>query len=367
MNANELPPQVAWNSKDHDRERVMSIAGIDSLPISDEVRVQVDSAGNPQGLVETFSTDMLEENLATMESGKYALSKDIRDRATEEAVIKVLQEFGSYALSPELESLFPGLDKTAPENYRLMNSRLKIYIIPDLDFIKFDKAIHGTDYATGTAGFTAISVEPTQYPLAERVVLVNVGEKSLIVLSEGDPSNSYIGPIPPSTANTERLRTDIEHRVVHEVVHSFRVGNDLPHGLREGITEWYTQGIIQGDLTDENYFAKPDASLAYRYETEAVSLLLTAMLENGIELDKINKAFISRDKTAKIELSAFLASRYGLEEAQRIFDWRYRKGEQALKHIIGLEAKQESKLGDFLRAFANKDTLEQVAQDYYSE
>jgi len=194
-----------------------------------------------------------------------------------------------------------------------------------------------------------------------------VGEKSLIVLSEGDPSNSYIGPIPPSTANTERLRTDIEHRVVHEVVHSFRVGNDLPHGLREGITEWYTQGIIQGDLTDENYFAKPDASLAYRYETEAVSLLLTAMLENGIELDKINRAFISRDKTAKIELSAFLASRYGLEEAQRIFDWRYRKGEQALKHIIGLEAKQESKLGDFLRAFANKDTLEQVAQDYYSE
>ncbi len=71
-----LPPQVNWDptkpegyrvvADDRDRERVRSIADLDSLPLSDGARVAIDASGNGQGIIETYSSDNLEEDLANM-------------------------------------------------------------------------------------------------------------------------------------------------------------------------------------------------------------------------------------------------------------------------------------------------------------
>jgi len=185
-----------------------------------------------------------------------------------------------------------------------------------------------------------------------------MGEKRLIVVAEGDPTNSYIGPIPAKEEIVQRLSRELEAKLIHELVHNFDVGEGLPKKMKEGVVEWYTQGIATGDVTDDNYYKKPKIPLAYYRETEAVSLLLTALLDNKMmDIDTVDKALISGDKTARIQLAGAITKRYSLEEAERIMTWGYKSGRQALAHIVGLEARQDSQLGKFLRTFGDKDLI----------
>lgn len=332
-----------------------SIADIKSLPLDDEVRIQTDDAENPKGLVETYSTDTLEEDVANMElSGKYVLSEELRRETIKTATVKVLQEIGPYIPKEKLQLLFPGINLDSLVDYDIENSRLRFYILPDEDYRIFHGLLNASTKPSGSGGFTSVGVRPAQYPLVDTITTVNMGEKRIIVVAEGDPSNSYIGPIPASEKITKQLQAELEAKLVHEIIHNFDVAEGLPKKMKEGIVEWYTQGIARGDITNENYYEKSDIPLAYYYDTEAVSYMLTAMLENGVELDTIYKAFISGDKSAGVELSAFLVKRYGIEEATKILEWQYKNGRQALSHIISLEAVQDSRLGKFLRDFGNR-------------
>ncbi len=185
-----------------------------------------------------------------------------------------------------------------------------------------------------------------------------MGEKRLIVVAEGNPTNSYIGPIPAENEIVQRLSRELEAKLIHELVHTFDVGEGLPGRMKEGVVEWYTQGIATGDVTDDNYYEKPKIPLAYYWETEAVSFLLTALLDSGmVGVDTVNRAFVSGDKTARIQLAGTITKRYGLEETERIMAWGYKSGRQALAHIVGLEARQDSQLGKFLRTFGDKDLI----------
>jgi len=146
-----LPPQVNWDptkpegyrvvADDSDRERVRSIADLDSLPLSDEARVEIDALGNGQGIIETYSSDNLEEDLANMElTGRYTLPEKVRNETVKSAVAKVLQELSPYIPQEKLNLLFPGLNLTSIEDYDLSNSRIRFHILPDDDY----KALHQT-------------------------------------------------------------------------------------------------------------------------------------------------------------------------------------------------------------------------------
>lgn len=363
-NPQDLPKH---KPSDREGERLVSIAGLNSQPINDHLRLHTDSKGEPQGLIELWSSDKLEEDLAAMEIGEHVLPESVRNQAVKDAFTKVLQEFGSYAPEANLYRLFPGLDKTHPENYEVKDSNIKVFILPDADYIALDRALKGTKQATRSGGFACLSATSAAYPLVEKVFKVNMAAKDLIVVAEGNPGNSYIGPIPMRPDIEKKMQRALEAKLIHEVVHIFGIGNNLPRGLREGVVEWYAQGMARGSLTDEDYFNESDIDVAYEPETEAVSILFATMMEHGVELETITRAFISEDRTARIQVAAFLADRYSREDATRVFDWDYINGGQALTHIVNLEARQNSELGEFLRTFADKDILKLGMEDYLSQ
>ncbi len=364
-----LPPQVNWDptrpeglrvvANDRDRERVKSIADLDSRPLSDEARMEIDALGNERGIIETFSSDTLEEDLANMElTGRYALPEKMRNETIKSAVTKVLQELGPYIPQEKLNLLFPGLDLASVEGYDLSNSRIRFHILPDDDYKVLHQTLNGGKGTSGSGGFTPVGISPAVYPLADTITAVNMGEKRPIIVAEGDPTNSYIGPIPAKDEIVQQLKRDLEAKLIHELLHNFDVGEGLPKKMKEGVVEWYTQGIVAGDITDENYYEKPKVPLAYFRETEAVSLLLTALIDSKmVDIDTVDKALVSGDKTARIQLAGSITKRYSLEEAERILTWGYRSGRQALAHIVGLEARQDSQLGEFLRTFGDKDLV----------
>ncbi|MBU0650219.1 hypothetical protein KJ605_00200 [Patescibacteria group bacterium] len=322
---------------DHDTEKIYSITGLHSQPLNDTTRVATDKAGNPLGLIEMGSADMIEEDLALAERGEYFLPESIRDRAVKNAFSGVLRELGPYVPKERFNRLFPGLDGKNPETYDLRNSRLSIHIIPDEDFAEFDKAINGSIKATGMDGFTAVEAETTQYPLAGKVVSINMGTKELIVAAETDIAVPFLKLNPATAPTLEQLESNLEITLIHEIAHNFGTGEGLPTRLTEGITEWYAQMIASKEMGNGSLVEMPGRLIAYRQTTKAVALLFSTMLKNGVGLDTINRAFVSQDEKAKMTLSTFLANRYGLEDARKIFSWEYETGENALEHISDLE------------------------------
>ncbi len=338
-------------------KEVLDKTGLESKPINDYLRHH-ESEERGTILINLDSDSMLEEDIAQVEKGNTILDASRHTEIVEASFSDTLKTLGGYIPQEKLQRLFPKLDMNNLDSYDFSLSKIKVFILSNDSYEFFNSNLYPDKDAKSSGGFTKSTVRSNSGVSGRNEMRVDMSEKKIIVVKElPEPVKDRIertnGKLPRELTDAEKdlVALNIKATVVHELLHDLDVSIYLPKPLNEGITEWYAQQVTYGEVKDEDIFEERGVWIGYKRETEAVSILINAMLENGINMDVIDKAFLSNNEEATKEVSDFLESRYGVEQVGKIINWEFESPRKSLQFIVDLEAKQDSNIGKFLRNY----------------
>lgn len=347
------------NNEELFKEKVSEISGI---PTSDLVRRNetIFLGDNEEGSVDVIITSFsqLEEDLSMMDLEETILDKEEYKEILAGVCYELVKKIGEYVPEDKIHRLFPGLDLSAIDSYDFSRSKIKLFVLSPDDYqTVFSEMFPDRKKETsGGRAFLPNTVGKGIY--VNKEIGVDLSENKLIILNErmrktkdlfynenddrGDTENI-------SDEKKEMLRDHIKRVTAHELIHLVDVATDLPQQLREGITEWYAQQIINHWYDSEESVTTENFPVGYSDITPGISILFNSAMESGVDGSIVDKAFISNDKQSRQEIYNRLSLRYGEEAAEKIWNWSFKKREDPLKYIADLESKQDSKMGEFLR------------------
>jgi hypothetical protein len=345
-------------SHDELAQKIKTLTGLEK-PLSSDSDYVREYESDRVGVirVEVFANDQEEEDIAQMEKIRTLFSQKEHQEIIHSAFINTLQEIGQFVPRAKMERLFPGLDINNPDwasQYDFNSAKIRVFVLSAYSFEEFMDESHpeneGDNQRLG--GFTSAEVRSHLNEEGPVRMKIDLTRKKVIVLKEVQKDAQDELKIKKdqwlSRVFTEKekevIKTSLEETMVHELVHLFDVASDMPQPLMEGITEWYAQRIINRDLP--NYYARSKTEASYKYETGAVSILMIAMLENGLSLEEIDKAFIGKDQQEADKVAAFLRGRYGEKNLRKIMDLNFKDSKDFNNFLIGLEVKQGSDFGN---------------------
>jgi hypothetical protein len=343
-------------SPDELSKKVKAVIGLETNPVFDNLRVhESDEMGNI--MVEAFSDSQLEEDISQMEKTKTLLEEKELKEIIQSAFVDTLLEIGSAIPKDKLERLFPGLDISNPDfpdQYDFNTAVIRVYILSSESYGLLKETIHpGMETNETSGGFATSEVQKSSSKDGTWEIHLNLSEKKNIILREVQPPIKYIGDqmTEANRSLTERekdlIKLYLKSAVIHELIHNLDVATELPRPFKEGITEWYTQRIINHDL--EEPFEPNKIVASYNFEIGSVSILMIGLIENGFNLEQIDKAFVSQDGQEQNKIIKFFKSRYGEEEAMRIINWKFHGSKEAFDFVKGLEIKAGSDYGNLIK------------------
>lgn len=338
--------------------KVLDKTGIESTRINDYLRYH---ASEERGavIIRLASDAMLEEDLSNLEKSETLLSDSEHTKIVHESFKETLRMIGSYVPLEKLQRLFPGLDLASLDTYDFSLAKIRVFILSNESFFDPLGINYNPNHSKYTGGFATPTVQSQLGRIVKAETDVDLGDRKVVIIQELLHSTKsrlegMHGKFPRTLTKKEKdlIAHDIRTIVVHELIHDLDVATDLPEPFMEGITQWYTQQkIVNQNVLENDELEDEDASVGYPEETEGVSILMTAMLENGVSMDIIDKAFVSADAGSRQQILDFLIKRYGTDQAEKIMEWDFKSRRESLKFIIDLESRQDSKLGKFLRDF----------------
>jgi hypothetical protein len=310
--------------------------------------------------VEVIANDQLEEDISQMEKTRTLLSEKEHQQIIHSAFIDTLQEIGQFVPQSKLERLFPGLDLNNSNwvsQYDFDSAKIRVFVLSSYSFEEFmdESRPENEEDNQGLGGFTSAEVRSYLKEEGPVRMRVDLTKKKIIVLKEVQKDAQDELKIKKtqwlSRVFTEKekevIKTSLKEVMVHELIHLLDVASEMPQPLMEGVTEWYAQRIINRDLP--NYYERSKVEPSYKYETGAVSILMIAMLDNGFNLEDIDKAFVGKDEQEANKVGKFLKDRYGEENVRKIMNLNF-KGSKAFNNfLIGLEIKQGSDFGELMK------------------
>ncbi len=360
MNTENLP-HLEETAENYMSEKILKETGLDSKPVNDQLHYHESDEHGPT-LIRTLSTDILEEDMAQMERHETLLDESTHKKIVEESFRDTLRILGEYVPSERLQNLFPGITLNDLDSYDFSLSKVKVSVLESNDFAFLaNEFFADKQNAKGVAGFTVDDRSKRSRSVAETERDIFLGEKKLIVVAElysgvKKRMEEDGGKFPRELTESEEsfITNNLKFAIVHEFIHNLNVATDLPTPLREGITDWYAHQVVEGEMNDDNFFIKDNLLPGYAPEAECVSILVNAMQEGGVELETIDKAFISSDANSRSEVVDFISNRYGQQAQERIMKWDFKSPSEAINYITDLESKQDSDIGRFLRTYKRK-------------
>lgn len=306
------------------------------------------------------SSSILEEDLSQIAGGETFFDEATHKRIIRDALRETVRFVGKYVPQDRLNEIFPGFKLEDIDIYDFLHTKISVFILSDKTFNEF-WSTYIPDVKWVPDGYTATpsSFSPKgQFELPS--IFLDLSERKIIVAKE-----VYAATLEkvkkehkvPGAVLSEKDRRIIELNlkllIAHESLHILNVAWDLPRPFKEGVVEWYAQQIIESSSGD--YFYKNKRTqIKNPHETEGISILMTAMLENGVSRDTVDRALIASDREARGEIRDFLSNRYGKEATDRILAWDFESTTKSLRFIMSLESRQDSDIGRFLRAYGSK-------------
>jgi len=336
---------------------ILEKTGLESRPINDYLQYH-ESEERGGVVIQIFSESMLEEDLSQMEKSETILDRDRLSQVVKESFRDALKMLGDYFPQEKMQSFFPGLKLSALDSYDFSQARTKVFVLSNDDFNFFNSNLHpdrDKRSSVGSASSTA-QLYPGSFVTTE--MQVDLSEKKVIVIKELPEATKDLlertsGKLPRELKDSEKdlIALNVKATTVHEFLHNFDVAAGLPRLLKEGIIEWYAQQVANGEVREGDIFEDKGIWVGYQRETEGVSILIDAMLESGVSIDMVNRAFISSDTKSRQQVKDFLTERYGSEQAEKIWRWKFEPPKESLQFIVDLESKQDSNIGKFLKTY----------------
>ncbi|MBN1462411.1 MAG: hypothetical protein JW922_01875 [Paludibacteraceae bacterium] len=338
-------------------KEILEKTGLESRPINDSL--YFDESEERGGVIIKLDSDsMLEEDLSQMEKGETILEAGRHTQLVRESFRDTLKMLGGYIPQDKLQRLFPGLDLADLESYDFSLSKIRVFVLSNETYDFFNSNLYPDRDKKVSGGFTRPTVSTYSGSFVTTEMQVDMSEKKVVVIRElHDATKERIekekGKLPRELTDTEKdlIALNIKATITHEFLHDLDVSMDLPKPLREGITEWYAQQVANGEVGVNDVIEDKGIWVGYKNETEGVSILMTAMLESGVDMDTIDKAFLTSDAESRKQVVNFLTNRYGTEQAERIMGWKFESPRKSLQFIVDLESKQNSEIGRFLKAY----------------
>lgn len=336
---------------------VLDKTGLESKRINDYLRYH-ESEEQGGVIIKLESVDMFEEDLSKLEKGETLLNRDYHAQIIRKSFEDTLRMIGSYVPLEKLQRLFPGLDLASLDTYDFSLARIRVFVLSSEDYNFLRRTLYPNKNEKDSAGFTKPTLRSLPGMFVATEILVDLSEKKNVVVNElHEITKNYLeeqyGKLPRELTEAEMVLValNIKALIIHELMHNLDLATDLPGPLMEGVTEWYAHRIANDEVGENYTFEDRGMLVGYEDETEGVSILMMAMLENGISMDTIDKAFVSAEAQPQQQILDFLIKRYGTDQAKKIMEWDFKSPEESLQFIIDLESKQDSNLGEFLKTY----------------
>ncbi len=346
------------SSEEQFKEKVSEISGIpiDNLVRRDETIFMGDGEeGSVDVIITSFSN--LEEDISMMDLEATILSKEEHKKILQDVSYEIVKKIGEYVPQDKIQRLFPGLDLSEIDSYDFSRSKIKLFILSPNDYRTVFSEMYPSEKTEKTGGRVFIPNIVRKGIYVNKEIGVDLSENKLIIINERVPKTKenkqeYQIGISDDIKDVKDILSDHIRRVTaHELIHLLNVADGFPNPLKEGITEWYAQQIVNhwydkdGVVTNENF------PVGYSDITPCISILFNAAMESGIDGSVIDKAFISNDKQSRKQFYDYLFIRYGEESADKIWNWSFERKENPLKYIVDLESKKDSNIGRFLKKY----------------
>jgi hypothetical protein len=328
------------------KERIDSLVGQETNRVNDFTR-SGESEEEGTSIVTLESHSNLEEDLAQMNLKKPETSKETQKDISVEVYKSVLKTIGEYIPTNVLSHYFPGIDLNDLDNYPFERAKIRIFLLSKEAYKEVVNVLYPEEKDPKSLAFVRGQRNTVSTPVGN-LRMVDVSERSLIIVQETGQKLFDDEGIKFSEAEKNDLRTNIKLSEIHELLHILGVGRRLTKMFTEAVTEWYTNSICyqnSSDFINLNYSLRS----SYPYETRGITILNEVLLENDFTLEDIDLAFVSNDIAKLDSIKHFFSQRYGEDESQKIFEWNFMSSRQALNYIQDLEIKQNSKVGEFLR------------------
>lgn len=338
-------------------KEVLDKTGLDSKRINDYLRYH-ESEEQGGVIIRLESRNMLEEDLGQLGKGETLLDSNRHTKIIKDAFEDTLRILGNYVPKEKIQRLFPGLDLASLGTYDFSLSRIRVFILSSENYNFLNQALYPDKDKKSSGGFTVPTAIPFPGSFVTTEMQVDLSGKKIVVIKElHEITKNYLeeqyGKLPRELTEAEMVLValNIKAVIIHEIVHNLDVAIDLPNPLNEGVTEWYAQQIANQNISENNGFEDNGVPAGYPKETKGVSILMMAMLENGVSMDTIDRAFISADAQSRQQILDFLIKRYGVDQVEKIMKWDFKSPRESLKFIIDLESNQDSNLGEFLKTY----------------
>jgi len=341
-------------------EEILSKTGLESKPVNDSLFYH-ESEESGGIIIKVGADSMLEEDIAQMEKGETILNESMHHQVIQESFRDTLKTIGSYIPQDKLERLFPDLNLANLESYDFLSSKIKVFVLSynDYDFLYNNLYPNSKKKYTGGLALRTVATRPSSLSATE--MRVDMSENKVVIVRELQKhTKDYLEKtnvnLTRELAVEEKklISIQLKNTICHELLHTLDVSNDLPRRLNEGITEWYSQQIVNGNIRGNDATERSidkDIVVGYQSVTEGVSIMMSSMLESGVATNTINKAFISSDMESRQKVLDFFIKRYGKENTENIMGWKFESDKEFLQYITDLESNQDSDIGRFLRNY----------------
>jgi len=304
------------------------------------------------------SQDMLEEDLSQMETRQTLIGSEKIAYCTNSALFATLAFFGDKVDRKKLSRLLPDIDIAEVEKYDFSKSRIKFITLAHEDFENIAEACFPDKDSTLLPwAFTFMPEKHDSNSLAKTDIKIDISNKTFVILDEVPvvvkESLEKTGPWPRDLTQQDQdyILINLEACAVHEIIHTLDVGNDLPRPFCEAVTEWYKQQILREHYTEKEI--KEKTLVGYDASTEAVDILVTNLIKHGLGINDVDSAFIRGDSDSREHMLCVLKEHYGEKNADRIFNWDFKNGREALTSMLKFEhdyqRKQQEKPQDYCR------------------
>lgn len=351
INSEELLERLEQQSATADRtgEELQRRYNLESSPVNDFVRY-LDS--EELGAVEIIlrSDDALEFDLLTMETSEGVLSIEEISDVLQNGFEKTVKLVGDY-LSPKiLQKVFPGLDTKHPDSYDYKRGKTHFFVLTEEDYEYFYSSYRPYSKRV-LGGFTRLDIKKESDPNFNQRYLVNLSERSLVVIKGNAPLVLPEGEEPDSKVVNEhkkKVSKHLEHVFEHELLHLLGVGEDLGL-LEEGLVEWYARRISLGRVLQvKDFEATSLIKVGYGALTKGVTIIFEELLTHGgFRETDLHEAFLREDASKINEVMGYLTNRIGEQTIDQIVNFRFKDDVEFLatvENAFGQGNQQSAKL-----------------------
>jgi hypothetical protein len=337
-------------------QKILESTGLETRQVGTDLYYH-ESAKLGAVLIHVFSDAQFEEDIAQMPKERTVLTPSEHIEILQHAFEDTLKMIGAALPQHRLERYFPNLSLDSIDEYNFKDSKIKVFVLSSNDYEKLFKE-HEQDENIRHSAVSVADVVPHTDTLGPRELEVNLSDIKVEVISEVDPHMKHLVPdakdldVSAISPETKKLIAEnIKSRAIHELLHDLGVAIGLKDELREGITEWYAHQIADGELTDENFYEDKGSLMGYYLETGGVSVILNALMEAGVSIDVLDKAFVSNKTSARNTVFDALRDRYGIDNVKRLITWDFDNVQEAFDFICDLEEDKGSNIGNFVKEY----------------